>query len=52
MTMTKMGCSRHRIASVLSMQVALLLVSSTAIAGLLVVATSSFGPDLVRLIIL
>ena len=51
-TMTKMGCSRHRIASILGMEIVLLLVVSATLAALLVGATSWFGPQLVRWLVL
>lgn len=51
-TMTKMGCSRFTVASVLGSQIAIIVAVSISIASLLTLATSSFGPDLVRYVIL
>lgn len=51
-TMTKIGCSSSKIASLLAMEVALILVASVAISGLLVTVTTAYGPELVRLFVL
>jgi len=51
-TMSKMGCSRHAIAAILGCQIAIILVSSCAIAAMLTAATNEFGPELVRMLIL
>ena len=51
-TMTKMGCSRSAIASILGSQMAIVFAASVTIATLLTVATNQFGPELVRVLIL
>jgi putative ABC transport system permease protein len=51
-TMWKMGCSRHKIASILGGQIAIILAASSAIATLLTVATNEYGPELVRFLFL
>lgn len=51
-TMSKMGCSRFAIASILGNQIAIILVASSAIATALTGATNEYGPELVRLLIL
>ncbi len=49
-TMWKMGCARHTIASILGCQIALVLLASATLAALLTLATNRFGPDFVRLL--
>lgn len=51
-TMSKMGCSRFTIASVLGSQISIIIAASLAVAILLTFATNQFGPELVRLVIL
>lgn len=48
LTMTKMGCSRFTIASILGSQIAIILVASIAVAVLLTLATNAIGAELVR----
>jgi hypothetical protein len=50
--MTKMGCSRFTIASILGSQIAIILATSIAVAALLTLATNSLGSELVRYFIL
>ena len=50
-TMTKMGCSKYRIATILAMQGVLLLVASATIALLLATGTSFLRFELVRLMV-
>ena len=51
-TMSKMGCSRFKIASILGSQITIILAMSFGIAAVLTLATNEFGPELVRLLIL
>ncbi len=51
MTMSKMGCSRFKIASILGSQIAIILVVSTGIAATLTVITDAYGLALVHLFI-
>ncbi len=51
-TMTKMGCSRFMVASVLSGQLVIILAVSAAVATILTLITSAYGPELVRMLIL
>jgi putative ABC transport system permease protein len=51
-TMWKMGCARHKIASILGCQIAVVLLASITLAALLTLATNRFGPDLVRFLAL
>ena len=51
-TMTKMGCSRLSIASILGSQIAIIATLSFGIALALTIATNQFGPELVRWLIL
>ena len=51
LTMTKMGCSKNNIAWMLSMQVVLILVASLAVSGLLLAATSMYGEELLRFLV-
>jgi putative ABC transport system permease protein len=50
-TMSKMGCARHTIASIIGSQIAIILAAGAAIAALLTRITYQFGPELVRFII-
>ncbi len=52
MTMSKMGCSRYKIASILGSQITIILAVSAIIASILAVATNVYSPLLVRLFIL
>ena len=52
MTMSKMGCSRFKIASILGSQISIILLASVVIAIGLTIATNAFGPELVRYLIL
>ena len=51
-TMSKMGCSRFKTASLLGSQIAIILAASLLIATALAVATNVYGSELVRLLIL
>jgi putative ABC transport system permease protein len=51
-TMSKIGCSRGRIASILVGQIAIILFAGSVIAIVLTVATNEYGPEFVRLLIL
>ncbi len=51
-TMTKIGCSRSAIASMLAVQVGLVVACSTLFAGILVLAVGMFGSEMVRLVVL
>jgi putative ABC transport system permease protein len=51
-TMTKLGCSRLTIASILASQIFILLALSAAGATVLTLITDAYGPELVRLIML
>ncbi|MEO2047318.1 MAG: ABC transporter permease [Pirellulales bacterium] len=46
-TMSKIGCSRHKIVSILGSQIAIILVVSLILATMLSAATNLCGPDLV-----
>ena len=50
-TMSKLGCSRFTIASILAVQIAIILAASSAIAATLTAITDAYGPELVRLLI-
>ena len=47
-TMWKIGCARHTIASILACQVGVVFLISAVLALLMTLATNHFGPDLVR----
>ena len=47
-TMVKIGCSRGNIATLLTCEIALVLLSSVAIAGGLTAVTEAYGPGLIR----
>lgn len=47
-TMWKMGCARHTIASILGCQIAVVFLASAVLAALMTLATNQLGPDLVR----
>jgi putative ABC transport system permease protein len=51
-TMTKMGCSRFTIASVLGSQILIIIAISAVFAALLILITDAYGPELVRLFML
>ena len=51
-TMSKIGCSRFTIASVLGSQIAIIVLASCALATTLVLLTDVYGSELVRLMIL
>lgn len=51
-TMLKMGCSRHKIVTILGSQIAIILAVSFIFATILAVVTNLCGPDLVRFLIL
>jgi len=51
-TMSKMGCSRFTIASVLGSQIAIIVIASSAFAATLALLTEVYGSELVRLLIL
>jgi putative ABC transport system permease protein len=51
-TMSKMGCSRFTIASVLGSQIIVIVFASSALATILALLTDVYGPELVRLLIL
>lgn len=50
-TMTKIGCSRFTIVSILGSQVVIILAASIAIAVTMTLATNAFGAELVRLLV-
>lgn len=50
-TMSKIGCSRGRIALVLGGQIVIILAAGSLIAAVLTIATHAYGPELVRLVI-
>lgn len=52
LTMTKIGCSSYRIVSILSGQIAIIVVASFVLAALLAFATHRFGFQLVRFFVL
>ncbi len=49
-TMSKIGCSRFTITSILGGQVLIILAMSAATAAVLTLVTDAFGPELVRLL--
>ena len=51
-TMSKMGCSRFTIASVLGSQITIIVFASAAIATTLALLTDMYGSELVRMLIL
>jgi putative ABC transport system permease protein len=51
-TMSKMGCSRFTIASVLGSQITIIVLASAAIATTLALLTDVYGSELVRMLIL
>jgi putative ABC transport system permease protein len=51
-TMSKLGCSRFTIASVLGSQIAIVVLASLLLATALALLTDFYGPELVRLLIL
>ncbi|MCH7726196.1 MAG: hypothetical protein IH991_06930, partial [Planctomycetes bacterium] len=51
-TMTKMGCSRFTIASVLGSQILIIIAISAVFAAVLTLITDAYGPELVRLFML
>jgi putative ABC transport system permease protein len=51
-TMSKMGCARHKIASILGSQIAIIFAASVAVAAVLTLVTNQYGPELVRLFVL
>ena len=51
-TISKMGCSRFTIASIVGSQIAIILAGSVVLAALLTFATSAYGPQLARMLIL
>ena len=50
-TMSKIGCSRYRISSLLSMEFSLIMGFSVALSGLLVAVLALFGPQLVSVFV-
>lgn len=51
-TMSKMGCARHKIASILGSQVVIIFAASLVLAAMLTRVTNQYGPELVRLFVL
>ena len=51
-TMSKLGCSRFTLASVLGSQIVAIVLASLALATILALLTDAYGPELVRLLIL
>ena len=51
-TMSKMGCSRFTMASILASQIAMIVFASSLIATTLALLTDAYGSDLIRLFIL
>ena len=52
LTMSKIGCSRFTIASILGSQIIIIVAASFAIAATLALLTDTYGPELIRLLIL
>jgi len=51
-TMSKMGCSRFTIASILGSQILIILAISAVSASVLTLITDAYGRELIRLLIL
>ena len=51
-TMSKIGCSRFKIAEILGTQIAVILAASLSLAGMLTLATSYFGAEIMRMVLL
>ena len=49
-TMSKMGCSRFAVASILGSQIMIILAVSALFAAVLTLITGAYGPEIVRLL--
>lgn len=51
-TMSKIGCSRFTITSILGTQIAIIITAGTALATVMAILTNAYGAELVRLLVL